>query len=272
MERIRLGWYIIDVYSHEGGHMKIGSSAPLAALVGLFAIQGAVPTVAAAQSGGDGFIFGAPRTAITVYGGFAAPRASSDLWQFSMQELTLGKSDFLSGTVGGDIAIRLADRFDVVLGVSSSSSTSHSEFRDWVDNNDLPIEQVTTFRRVPITASLRYYPFARGQRVGSIAWIPTRFVPFASVGVGTMSYRFDQVGDFIDYGTLDVFPDRYESKGRTGLAQGSVGASYGLTNHLQLTGELRYLSARGRLSGDFQGFKPLDLSGASSSVGLTLRF
>lgn len=252
--------------------MRFGSSAPLVALVGLFAFQGAVSSVAEAQLGGDGFTFGAPRTAITVYGGFAAPRASSDLWQFSMQELTLGKSDFRSGTVGGDIAVRLTDRFDVVLGISSGTSTSRSEFRDWVDNNDQPIEQVTTFRRVPVTASVRYYPMSRGQRVGSIAWIPTRFVPFASVGAGIMKYRFDQVGDFIDYGTLDVFSDRYESSGRSALVQGSVGASYGLNNHLQLTGELRYLSARGRLSGDFEGFKPLDLSGASSSVGLTLRF
>ena len=141
-----------------------------------------------------------------------------------------------------------------------------------MDNNDLPIEQTTNFRLVPLTASIRYYLMPRGERIGSIAWIPARFEPFVSLGAGGVRYRFEQVGDFIDYGTLDVFPDRYVSLGSAPLLQGSVGAGWGLTTHLRLTGELRYLTARGRLSNDFDGFKPLDLSGVSSSVGLTIRF
>lgn len=253
--------------------MRIVSARPFAAaLFGILVAGVALAPAAAAQAGGDGFSFKEPRVALTLFGGLAAPSASSDLFRFSMDELTLGKSDFLSGHYGGDLAIRVSDRFDLVLGASSSASRTRSEFREWVDNNDLPIEQTTSFRRVPMTASVRYYPMARGQRVGSIAWIPARFTPFVSAGTGVIAYRFEQVGDFIDYGTLDIFFDRYETTGTAGLVQGSVGAGWSLTPHIQVTGELKYLSARGPLSRDFQGFKPLDLSGASSTVGFTLRF
>ncbi|MDH5234784.1 MAG: outer membrane beta-barrel protein [Gemmatimonadota bacterium] len=241
-------------------------------LIALGVATATVAPAAKAQTGGDGFAFRAPKVAITLYGGFAAPSASSDLFTFSMRELTLGKSDFASGQIGGDVAVSVGDRLDLVVGASSNSSSTRSEFRDWVDNNNLPIEQTTYFRTVPLTASLRYYLTPRGQRVGSIAWIPRRFVPFASLGAGVVRYRFNQVGDFIDYQTLDVFADRYESSGTAGLLQGSVGAGWAISPHLQLTGEVRYLRARGELSSDFQGFKPLDLSGASSSVGITLRF
>lgn len=256
--------------------MRIGSSVvqrfTLLAVGALTALSGATATVAQAQLGGDGFAFHRPRVAFTLSGGLALPSASSDLFTFSMRELTLGKSDFRSGQIGGDVAITLAERVDLVLAVSSSSSRTRSEFRDWVDNNDMPIEQTTYFRVIPYTASLRYYVLPRGQRIGSIAWIPSRFTPFVSLGAGAAKYRFDQVGDFIDYQTLAVFADRYESAGTAALAQASVGAGWALSPFLQLTGEVRYQRAHGNLSSDFQGFKPLDLSGASSSVGLTIRF
>lgn len=253
--------------------MRILVRAPqLVSRFGLIAALGATAPAAQAQLGGDGFAFTAPKVAVTVYGASSAPRASSDLFRFSMSELTLGRGDFASRHVGGDISIRLADRFDLVLGVSSSTSSTRSEFRDWVDNNDLPIEQTTSFRRTPVTASVRYYVMPRGERIGSIAWIPARFEPFVSLGAGGVRYRFEQVGDFIDYNTLDVFPDRYLSLGTAPLLQGSVGAGWGLTTHLRLTGEIRYMTARGPLSADFEGYKPLDLSGVSSSVGFTIRF
>lgn len=244
----------------------------VAVSAGALVAIGTTAAAAHAQTGGNGFMFRPPVGAITIYGGYAAPRAASDLFRFSMDELTLGRSDFQAGTVGGDISIVMGDRYDLVLGISSSTSQSRSEFRDWVDNNDLPIEQTTTYRRVPMSASVRYYLKPRGERIGSIAWIPVRFEPFVSLGGGAMKYRFEQVGDFIDYNTLDIFFDRYVSTGHAAMAQGSVGAGWGLTKHLRLTGELRYQHARGRLSNDFQGFKPLDLSGVSSSVGFTLRF
>jgi hypothetical protein len=240
-------------------------AAPLAALA-------ASPTVASAQVGGKGFAFQPPHATITIHGGLTQPRASSDLFRFSMDELTLGRDDFRSGTVGVDIGITLNERMELVLGWAQSQSESPSEFREWVDNNDLPIEQTTRFRRVPVTASLRYHLAPRGRRVGSIAWIPTTLVPFVSVGGGMMSYRFEQVGDFIDYSTLDVFYDRYSSKGRTGMVQGSAGANWSLNPYILLTGELKYVHASARLSDDFRGFRPLDLSGVGTTIGLTFRF
>jgi hypothetical protein len=249
--------------------MQTGTFAPLATLATIVALSAASP--AHAQRGGEGFLFGAPKVSLTLYGGLASPTASSDLFTFSMRELTLGRSDFLSGGIGGDFAIAVSDRYDLVLGLSHSTSRARSEFREWVDNDDQPIEQTTTFRRVPVTASMRYHFAARGRRIGSVAWIPSQFVPFVGLGAGVMRYRFTQAGDFIDYDTMNVFADHYESAGIAPVVQGSLGAAWNLNTRLQLTGEVRYLHGRGKLSQDFSGFQKLDLSGATTSLGITLR-
>ena len=95
-----------------------------------------------------------------------------------------------------------------------------SEFRHFIDNNDQPIEQTTTFRRVPITIGVKQYLTSTGRSIGKFAWIPSRFAPYVGAGGGTMFYSFRQDGDFIDFQTNDVFPSYYASSGWTGTAYG----------------------------------------------------
>ena len=59
----------------------------------------------------------------------------------------------------------------------ASRSSTQSEFRHWLDNNDLPIQQTTEFQRVPLTASLKMYLGPPGRSIGRFAWIPKRFAP-----------------------------------------------------------------------------------------------
>jgi hypothetical protein len=226
-----------------------------------------------AQAAGDGFFFREPRASLVVFGGFAQPRASSQLFDFTFEELTLGRGDFGAGDFGADLALRVGDRTDLVLGFASSGARKRSEFRDWVDNNDQPIEQTTRFSRAPIGASLRYHLRPRGRGIGSVAWIPTTaFVPWVGIGGGMMQYRFDQAGDFIDYQTLDVFTDRFVSSGWAPYLQGAVGGGWNLSHRWLLNGEMRYVTGRAELGSAFEGFDKLDLSGLTASVGLGFRF
>ena len=235
------------------------------------AVTAALPAVEA-QSSGKGFLFREPTFEITIFSGFARAGAGSDLFEFTTGELTLERSDFSGLDFGADFAFRLSPRTGLVFGVARSGSSKRSEFRDWVDANDQPIEQTTRFARAPLSVSLRYHLVPRGRTVGSLAWIPASFVPWVGLGAGMMQYRFEQAGDFINYETLEVFSDRFTSQGWAPMLQGSVGGGWTLSPKWQLNGELRYVNASGELGADFVGFDRLDLSGFSTSVGLTLRF
>lgn len=243
----------------------------LVVLLGVLLVSSAGPV--AAQRSGEGFLFKEPRASIFVFGGFAQPRASSQLFDFTFDELTLGRSDFAGGDFGADVALHVGARTDLVLGFASSSARERSEFRDWVDNNDQPIEQYTRFSRVPLGASLRYHLRPRGRSIGSVAWIPTAaFVPWVGVGAGMMKFRFEQAGDFIDYQTFDVFSDRFVSTGWAPYLQGAVGGGWNISQHWLVNGELRYVTGRAELGSAFEGFDKLDLSGLTAAVGLGFRF
>jgi hypothetical protein len=217
------------------------------------------------------FLFGEPRVALTLFGGYAQPGANGDLWAFTFDELTLGRADLGSLERGGDFAVRASPRLDVVVGYAKSDARRRSEMRDWVDEDGAPIRQTTRFIRRPLSLSLRYHLRDRGRSLGTYAWVPTPFVPFASLGVGRMSYRMDQAGEFVASGTNAIFTDRYRAEGRASFLQAGLGAAWSVRPSLLLTAEARYLRASADGDPSFAGFNELDLSGLSTSLGLTLR-
>jgi opacity protein-like surface antigen len=229
-------------------------------------------TRAHAQRAGDGFFFKPPSTTLTLHGGVALASTASDIFDFATQELTLNRGDFHSPELGLDLAVRLTRRADLVFGLGYASTTSSSEFRDWVDQDDRPIEQKTTYRRMPLTASLKYYIAPRGRSVGSYAWIPGRWAPYLGAGGGVVRYSFKQRGDFVDFRTLEVFPDRFDSSGWAPTVHAMAGIDYSLNYRWALTAEGRYARASSALSDAFQGFDKIDLSGFTTTVGIQLRF
>ncbi len=248
------------------GRMGRGVSLAIAVLVTASGLP--------AQAGrGDGFLFREPISTVTFHGGLALPRAGGDLFADVTKDLTIDRANFAAASFGMDLAFVVTPRVDVVFGFGPSSSRTPSEFRDWVDNNDLPIEQVTSYSRSPFTLSARYHLRDKGRMVGSFAWIPNRLVPFVSAGAGVTRYRFEQDGDFIDTETLNVFSDRLRTEGWTWVGQVGGGAHLSLSPRVMLTGEARYLLGgvdAGRSSSDFVGYR-LDLSGLTTLVGLSFR-
>jgi len=231
------------------------------------------PLGAGAQMGsGDGFLFGTPRVSITLHGGLAMPSAGSDVYAFVQKHLTLGRSDFAGRSLSADLAIRTSDRTAVLLSVGSSGQVVWSEYRDWVDNNDRPIEQSTALRRTPLTVGIRYYLTPPGRTLSRLAWVPARVVPYVAAGAGSTWYKFRQSGDFVDYKTLGVFGSTMESSAWTPTAYGAAGVDCALTARLGLVAEARYDLGSARMSSDFSGFNRIDLSGLAVTAGLTIRF
>jgi len=159
-----------------------------------------------------------------------------------------------------------------VLDVSHSGMSKGSEFRNFVDNNNLPIEQTTSFDRTPLTVSARYYLTDRGRRIGHYAWVPNHVAPYLGAGAGVMFYNFEQKGDFIDNNTLAVFSDTFHSGGSALMGQLLAGADWALGPRWALRTEARYLLANASPGSDFAGFHRIDLSGVTTSVGFFVRF
>jgi hypothetical protein len=224
-----------------------------------------------AQSAGDGFLFRVPIGSWGVHGGFDRALAGGDLFGFVTRQLTLDRSDFSSATFGTNLAIRVAPATDIVFDVSFARVARRSEFRDWVDQDSLPIEQTTSLRRVPITLSVKHYLTPRGRSIGRFAWIPAVRSTYVGLGGGMMKYRFHQVGDFVDSQTLHVFQDEFESSAWTPVLHALAGVDVALGRVVLLTGEGRYTWAKGPMGRDYDDFNRIDLSGLSVTAGFSLR-
>ena len=241
-------------------------------IAGLYAATAFIAPPLHAQDAGDGFLFGAPHVKLSVRGGFAMPTAGSEIFGFTSNFLTVGKKDFAGISGAADVGIRITERFEAQFSAAVMRRTIGSEFRDWVGTDDKPIEQTTAFSRVPLTAGIKYYITSPGRSVGSLAWIPSRLTPYVGGGGGMMYYRFYQNGEFVDFQDLAVFHDSLESHDWVPTGYANVGVDFSLTPHFGLVTEARYDFASARMSRDFQNFDRIDLSGATATVGLNIRF
>ncbi len=259
-------------------HGRVAAAAPRASLWLrwlLPAVTAAAPLALFAQDPGqrgDGFLFRRPVISLTVRGGYDRPSGRSEIYDFTTTQLTLDRGDLAALGYQFDLGVRVAERVDLVFSVGEARRSQPSEFRDFVDNNDLPIEQTTTLRRVPLTAGVRYALTRPGEQIGKFAWIPSRITPWVGVGGGAMQYTFRQKGDFVDFQTYDVFARTFQSKGWTPLAYANIGADLSLSERVALVGDLRYTAARASLDGAFVGFDKIDLSGAAATMGLSVRY
>ncbi|MDH3271536.1 MAG: hypothetical protein OEN56_09405 [Gemmatimonadota bacterium] len=238
----------------------------------ILALIFAASAAAVDAQGGDGFLFREPRVAIKFETGYGIQRAQSDIFDFVIEEHTLDRRDFDSPYIGGEVSIKVAPRWDIAFAAGFQSASTLSEFREFVDQDDLPIEQVTELRLIPVTAAAKYYLRPRGRSIGRFAWIPESVVPFLSAGIGVVGYRFEQEGDFVDYETLDIFYDRFTTQKQTLLARGGAGVDVSIGRQFVLTGEARYGYARGELGADFSGFGDIDLDGLQLLAGVSVRF
>jgi len=229
------------------------------------------PNPAAGQQSRD-FLFGEPRFSLAFNMGYGIPSAGSEIYDFVTDELTVDSRDFSSILVGGSLGIRVLPRVEVGLEMSYSNANIRSEMRDWVDMDDLPIEQNTKFSSIPLTVSVKGYLFERGRQISRLAWVPGVWSPFIGAGGGKVFYTFKQVGDFVDYDSYNVFADTFRSDGGTGIFHVLAGAEYSLSPSFFITGEGRYSWAEADMDQDFVGFDPIDLSGFQTTIGLAIRF
>lgn len=252
----------------------------LTILLGLAILFGlALPALGASTLSaqrGEGFLLGIPRVKVTFLAGYVQPRAASggdaqSLWDLTRKELTVDTRDLGGTSIGGQFAVRATERVDLTLAVTYNNSETRSEFRDWVDLDDLPIEQTTRFVTVPVTVGFRAYLLDRGRSFGRYAFVPRRWNAYAGLAGGLVYYRFQQEGDFVDFDTLDIFGDEFLSQARAPTVHFLGGVDVSVNKRVVLNAEGRYSLGSAPLDSDFVGFPDLDLAGLQFTVGLTVR-
>ena len=247
--------------------MRVRSAACITACTALALLTAPLERVAAQD-----FLFGPPVAQLTVRTGPVLHRASGDLYDFFTSELTIDRRDFRAISFGAELSFIADERLDIVLGISYAEMQSGSEFRDWVDNEDLPIEQTTVLSTMPLTASVRFYPLTRGEAISRLAWAPARFTPYIGGGIGMTWYDLRQHGDFIQMSDLSVFPEDYEADGTGKTVHALIGADYWVSGRFGINLDARYTYGSAGLGGDFYDWKTLDVSGLQAGVGLTMRW
>ncbi|MEN9509036.1 MAG: hypothetical protein RLZZ621_1599 [Gemmatimonadota bacterium] len=228
--------------------------------------------LSAQPRGGKGFLFQRPTATISIRGGAAQPSASGDIFRFVSKQLTVDRRDYLGAAVAADVAFALSNRVEIVASAATSARRINSEYRDFVDNSDLPIEQTTALRRTPLTMGVRYNLLPSGRSVSRYAWVPAPFTPYVAAGAGVVNYRFAQDGDFVDFKTNDVFNTSLSSSGWTSATYLAGGAQWNLNPNVALNTEVRYDQGQASLGRDFEGFRRMSLAGVGVTAGFTFRY
>jgi hypothetical protein len=218
------------------------------------------------------FLFGRPHGSIGIRGSWLFASANSDLFDFVQQHLTVDKQDFNAPMIGFDVSIGVTSRIDVSFGAEFSQASKASEYRDFVDNQLLPINQETRLKERNLYGSVRFSLVPRGRSISRYAWVPRGVTPYVGAGGGVLWYEFEQSGDFVDFVDLSVFTDYFSSAGYTPSAHVFGGADVQLYRIMFLTVEGRYVWANATLGRDFIDFDPIDLAGFRLSTGVNVRF
>jgi len=240
------------------------------------ALSGAL-LVPAGLQGQEGFLFRQPAVQLSLRFGPSLPRASGTLYDHMRDRLTLDTGDFTAEGVSTEIMFRATSAVDVGGGFQWAQSSAPSEFRDFVYDNNDPIEQTTRLRRAALSVLARVYPLGTGESLADYAWLPKRFTPFVGGGAGVLWYRLRQEGDFLNVqlceneGGCDIFPSVYESNGSALAGHLLAGADYWVTPAIGITAEGRYTFAADTPGGDFN-YSTIDLSGLQLTAGLSFRF
>ena len=218
------------------------------------------------------FMLGRPRVTVGLSGNWIMASAGSELFDFVTDQLTIERSAFNRPGFGADLAINVAPRLDVTMGFEGSRMEQGSEYRDFVDNKLLPIEQTTSLKEQAFSAGVKFALLPAGRRVSRFAWIPSKFTPYVGGGGGILRYDFEQSGDFVDFADNHVFNSHFRSAGWTPSVFASGGTDVHLFSRVFMSLEGRYTWSSATLDRDFVDFDPIDLKGFRFGAGFHYAF
>lgn len=222
------------------------------------------------------FMLGRPRVMIGARGSVFMANANSDFFEFIIEEFTLEKNSFRTGSFSPEVAISVHPQFDIVFGMDLNKVDRNSEHRtmeELLSNGQrVPIQQNTELSEMNAMVSAKFSLLPRGRRVSRLAWIPRTVVPYIGAGAGYGKYTLRQGGDFVDFVDNHIFSDSFRSEGWAPVAQAFAGTDVLVFKRIVLSLEGRYTWKKADLSQDFIDFEPIGLGGFRFGAGVHLAF
>lgn len=200
-------------------------------------------------------------------GGFF-PRAESSLFvddAVLYQEADgdpLTRSSWDGWTGGIQFNQPIHDLVELGFSVDYYGRTRDTAYREFVTSSGRDIFQTLKYDIVPVGIQLRIGPTRRGQ-----------LSPYIAGGVDLFFWQYEEFGDFVDFDdpTHPIIADSFISDGVATGFHVAGGVRIPVGDDFSITAEGRYLWAEDDMGEDFAGNR-IDLTGASGTVGLNLRF
>jgi len=187
-------------------------------------------------------------------------RVTGDVLNANRNFLEFDVKDFNGASIGGEWLFPVGRYIEAGAGVSFTRKTVPTVYSRLLNANGSEIEQELRLRMIPAALTFRVLPL--GQDRG--------FQPYIGGGLGIISWRYSESGQFVDTRDSSIFNNSYSASGtKTGpVAMGGIRFA---GDSIATGFEVRYQAAEADLAPPFAGPK-LDLGGWSYLFTLGARF
>ncbi|MFC2172112.1 hypothetical protein ACFLU6_05710 [Acidobacteriota bacterium] len=212
-------------------------------------------------------------SALIVRAGMYLPSGNSLLWEQNEEFLTFRMADWNAFTYGFGFKLGANDHLNVNFCFDYYRKKRATQYRDYVNANGYPITQDLKLTLVPLTVAAEFLPFGRyeeGRR--KFGKTPMKIQPFIGAGVGLYIYRYEEIGNQIDFRDMSIYDAYFISEGQAGGVFITGGMDVPIGHNATFTMEGRYHWVKTPLSPDFVGFDDFDLGGAQFMFGFGYRF
>lgn len=210
---------------------------------------------------------------VIVKGAYFMPAGKSDLWEYNVELLTFAIDDFNNFAGSLEFGFPIEEHFDMSLEIGLYKATTFTEYRDFIDSEGYAIEQRLGLRIVPIVFSGKFLPIGKTSRKGVRGRTEYRsIIPYIGGGVGLYLWRYEELGDYIDFSDFSIYPTQFLSKGADLGLHLKGGVEVPIGSSVAFMAEISHHIIKAELSEDFVGFEKFDLGGNYLSFGIVLRY
>jgi hypothetical protein len=197
--------------------------------------------------------------AFRLHVGYFTPNGESEYWDDKDLQFTGDAEDLENLVIGGDYLMHLGPRMSLLFSGDYYQGDTTQSYLDFVDNFGDRIRHDTTLEIASLSAGFVFHLTNPG----------TPIRPYLGVGGGIYFWTLTEEGDFVDLDNLEIFNARLESDGNVLGYYGLAGVEVPLGRTVSLFGEGRWREVEDELSGDFEGFGDIDLSGRQLLIGIS---
>ncbi len=204
------------------------------------------------------------RAGFSMHLGASAFLPEGELWEDNEFDFGTETGDLAALRWGAEFHYAVHPRVDLFAGVDLGKRNFPSVYIDYVFEDGSEIQHSTEYSFTDLILGVRVRPGPPR----------SRFSPWLQGGFSGSFYRYDEYGDFVDFGTpnQDIVYDAYqESSFLYGFFTG-VGADYRFAPNWSLYGEWRLNYAGARHQDDFADYGDFKAWRTGGVMGLRLLF